>query len=109
VICFMDASKAFDCVNHWTLYHKLLKRGVPIYLVRILVNWYSVQLFHVRWGTAVSVQFNVSNGVRQDGILSPNVFTVYMDDLIECLNASIVGCHTITVLIIYGMLMMRPC
>jgi hypothetical protein len=52
-----------------------------------------VQLFHVRWGTAVSVQFNVSNGVRQDGILSPNVFTVYMDDLIEHLNATGFGCH----------------
>jgi hypothetical protein len=26
VICFMDASKALDRVNHWTLYHKQLKR-----------------------------------------------------------------------------------
>jgi hypothetical protein len=89
----MDASKTFDRVNHWTLYHTLLKRRVPIYLVRLLVNWYSVQLFHVKWGTTIYVKFNVSNGVRQGGILSPKLFTVYMDDLIERLIATGVGCH----------------
>jgi hypothetical protein len=87
VICFMDASMAFDRVNHWTLYHKLLKRGVPVYLVRFLVNWYAVQLFCVRWGGGVS------NGVRQGRILSPKLFTVYMDELIERLNATGVGSY----------------
>jgi hypothetical protein len=52
-----------------------------------------VQLFHVKWGTAVSFKFNVSNGVRQGGVLSPTLFTLYMDDLNERLNATIVGCH----------------
>jgi hypothetical protein len=93
VVCFMDASKAFGRVNHWTLYHKMLKRGVPVYIVRLLVNCYIVQLFCVRWGTAVSSSFNVSNGVWQGGILSPKLFTVYMDELIERLNATGVGCY----------------
>ena len=38
--CFLDASKTFDKVNHWTLFKKLLIRGVSVILVRILCIWY---------------------------------------------------------------------
>ena len=37
--CFLDASKAFDRVNYWCLFSKLIKRGVPLLIVRILVYW----------------------------------------------------------------------
>ena len=39
----MDASKAFDRMNHYVLFDKLLKRGVPLYVVRILIFWYTSQ------------------------------------------------------------------
>ena len=35
----------------------------------------------VRWGTTVSAQFTVANGVKQGGIISPILFNMYMDDL----------------------------
>ena len=34
---FLDASKAFDRINHEKLFRKMCERGIPIYLVRILV------------------------------------------------------------------------
>ena len=38
--CFLDASKAFDKINHYILFGKLLDRKTPIVLVRILLFWY---------------------------------------------------------------------
>ena len=35
VVCLLDASKAFDRLNHWTLFEKLIKQGIPIILVRL--------------------------------------------------------------------------
>ena len=92
-LCFLDASKAFDRVNHNKLFDKLLNRGVPVFIVRILSFWYSHQSMSVRWGSSISLVFCVSNGVRQGGILSPYLFNVYMDDLSEQLNSSPAGCY----------------
>ena len=35
-MCFLDATKAFDRVNHWTLANKLLDRNVPLHIVKCL-------------------------------------------------------------------------
>ena len=90
--CFLDASKAFDIVKHSMLFTKLLRRGAPCYIVRLLMFWYAHQTMCVRWGGSVSSKFTVSNGVRQGGILSPFLFKVYMDDLSVNLKKCPTGC-----------------
>ena len=47
----------------------------------------------MRWGCAFSDPFGVSNGVRQGGVLSPVLFSVYLDTLLVGLKESGVGCH----------------
>ena len=91
-ICFLDARKAFDRVNHWKLFEKLIDRGVDPHLVKLILYWYRSQQFHVRWGKSTSKGFSVSNGVRQGGILSPFLFNVYTDDLSVLLDRSGYGC-----------------
>ena len=34
--CFLDASKAFDRINHWMMFKQLILRDVPVLLIRIL-------------------------------------------------------------------------
>ena len=91
-ISFMDASKAFDRVNHWSLFKKLLQRGIPHILVRLIIFWYRSQSVCVKWGSVISPSFSVLNGVRQGGILSPMLFNLYVDDLSSLLSSSKVGC-----------------
>ena len=91
--CFLDASKAYDRVNHRTLFRKLLNRSVHILIVRMLMYWYTKQELCIRWGAEMSPYFTIFNGVRQGGILSPSLFAVYMDDLSSLLNISRIGCH----------------
>ena len=91
-ICYLDASKAFDRLNFWILFDKLLRRGMPVIIVRLLVYWYSHQKFMVRWGSCVSEAFEASNGVRQGGVLSPYLFNIYMDGLSDVLNNVKIGC-----------------
>ena len=88
----MDASKAFDCVNHYMLFKKLAVRGVPLFLVRLSVFWYSNQLMYVKWKNIMSEGFHVTNGVRQGGVLSPYLFCVYIDKMSGSLNEAQTGC-----------------
>ena len=92
LIGFIDASKAFDRVNHHKLFTKLKQRGVPNCIIRILAYWYAEQSMQVRWGNALSTPFTVGNGVRQGGLLSPAFFNLYMDDLSVQLNKCRTGC-----------------
>ncbi len=45
---FIDASKAFDQVTHAKLFFKMRQRGVPEYMVRILVYWYGQERINAR-------------------------------------------------------------
>jgi len=45
---FLDASKAFDRTNHNLLFAKLIKRNVPMCIVRLFLSWYRQQTKQVR-------------------------------------------------------------
>ena len=47
----------------------------------------------VKWGNCMSDYFYISNGFRQGGILSPKLYSVYVDDFSDYLVKSQIGCH----------------
>ena len=63
-ICYLDASKAFDRVNHWCLFKKLINRYIPITIIRLFVRWYGSQLYRVRWGNLLSDGFTSTKARR---------------------------------------------
>ena len=47
----------------------------------------------VKWNGSLSGTFSASDGVKQGGVLSLLLFTVYLDQLILALKESGIGCH----------------
>ena len=91
--CLIDASKVFDTVDHSILFRKSLERRMPKPIVRLLLRWYMTQKMQVQWSGRASDYFEISNGSRQGGVLSPVLFTIYLDSLLELLRASGHGCY----------------
>ena len=88
-ICKLDASKAFDRINLLTLFKTLYSRGMcPVYL-RLLMKIYEEQQMRIRWNDSVSDYFTISNGVKQGGVLSPVLFSLYLYQL----RLLCIGCY----------------
>ena len=53
---------------------------------------YINQKIYVTWNNVLSNQYSISNGVKQGGCLSPTLFSIYSNDLINVLRSSNIGC-----------------
>ena len=89
---FLDASKAFDRLVHSGLFIKLIQRCVPIVFLDIIISWYDGLRCRVKWGDHFSEWFAVVAGVRR-GVLSPDFYCIYVNDLIQKLKHSKKGCY----------------
>ena len=89
----LDASQAFDRVHYCKLFALLLKRNLSPVICHLLLNMYCEQCFKVQWGKTTTESSTVTNGVKQGGVLSPILFTVYVDEMMSRLEELKIGCH----------------
>ena len=92
-VCYLDASKAFDNINHCDLFPKLLARKIPYTIVHICRTLYSFQICVVQWPLNVSSHFHMCNGVPQGDLLCPSLFNVYTDNCSSIFNECQIGCN----------------
>ena len=91
-LCALDLTKAFDRIDHSILFDKLIKKGFPFLIIEVLVNWYDKLFSVVKWGNALSEQFQILAGVRQGGVLSPLLFNIMVNEVLTELEKSKRGC-----------------
>ena len=94
-MCFVDFEKAFDTVKHGALVETLKKYGVEGADLRIIAKLYWEQRAVVRVEDEKSGYVEIEKGVRQGCVLSPDLFSLYtqlvMDELAELEGISIGG------------------
>ena len=91
--CAIDMQKAFDRVDLTKLFTKLLQRPIPVLIVHILFHLYFNVNLRVLWNGAYSANFCSLNGVKQGGILSPYLFSIFINDLLLALELNNEGCR----------------
>ena len=99
-LAFIDLSKAFDNVDHFLLGQKLLNEDIPPDLVLLIINYLRNQRARVCWNGNGGEYSHIDKGVRQGGILSPFLFKLYINGLLNEISDTEVGCK-------YGILRMN--
>ena len=77
--CFIDYTKALDCVDHNKLWKILQDKGIPDHLTCLLGNLYAGQETADRTGHGTTDWFQIGKGVHQGSILSPCLFNLYAE------------------------------
>ena len=75
----MDVSKAFDRVEYVMLFRLILKKDLCPLILRCILKMYVKQIICVKWMNTVTEAVNICNGVKQGGVLSSVLFTIYLN------------------------------
>ena len=114
-ICSLDAEKAFDCCNWLSLFQKLSQKDIPNIVMAFLIKLYLNGSALIHYATHNSETFYLSQGVRQGSVLSPYLYNVYTEDLLESIKQLKVGTflpndfHSAIIVYADDIILLSPC
>jgi len=88
----IDLKKAFDKTNIFGILCLLQERNVSKDIINILENWFFKNSTTIKLHNVRSRDVSLMSGVKQGGILSPLLFTLYVNVILEKLEKSGLGC-----------------
>lgn len=87
LFCLMvDLSSAFDLVTHGLMWTKLHKKGLSDKFINVIKKLYSHACAKVRIGTDFTESYKVTRSVLQGESLSPKLFSLFIDDIVDFVN-----------------------
>ena len=92
-VALLDAKAAFDVVNHTSLLRKLYIAGIEGNLWNVINSLQQNAISSVKWRGELSNTFPISQGVRQGGILSADMYKLYVNTLSDRIQDSGIGGH----------------
>ena len=90
-VFFLDVQKAFDTVWHDGLWFKLWELGVRGRMWRVIKNMYDITQSAVLLEGEVSEQFNIGQGVAQGCSMSPILFSIFINQLLDEVEKAGIG------------------
>ena len=64
----LDATKAFDRLNHIKLFHRTCDADIPVCIIKLLLNWYWKITVFIKWNNCYSSPCSLKSGIRQGGV-----------------------------------------
>ena len=89
----IDLKKAFDKINKFGMLNVLFDNFVDKRIINVIENWSNKTTTAIKWGNAFSERTPLLSGIRQGGILSPLLFSLFVDTVLKKLEKSTLGCY----------------